>query len=178
MSRVEDGHISSDRTFFGNKYNTATHSPTQPHPPTHPPSQNEDISQFPVLRFLLHHNNHSSLVGATPKPIIVDLDRPSMTWMDCLFRFLSVFFVLTIPIVAAQNYTACDPTKNDKCPPDPGFLSATTSVNFNESYPDGVVSSISQNTITRDGSGLHITINSIGERPFIETNSVLSRRLF
>ena len=91
-----------------------------------------------------------------------------------LFMFLPIFFVLAIPIVLGQNYTACNPTTNSNCPPIPGFSSATTSFNFSSTYPERDFTLFSENTITQDGGGLHIIINAVGEYPYIETNSTVS----
>ena len=91
-----------------------------------------------------------------------------------LFMFLLIFFVLAIPIVLGQNYTACNPTTNSNCPPIPGFSSATTSFNFSSTYPERDFMLFSENTITQGGGGLHMMINAVGEYPYIETNSTVS----
>ena len=89
--------------------------------------------------------------------------------------FPRIFFVLAIPIVLGQNFTTCDPTTNSNCPPLPGFSSATTSFNFSSNYPkqDFTLFNPSANTITQDAGGLHITINALGEYPYIETNGII-----
>jgi hypothetical protein len=93
--------------------------------------------------------------------------------MTFLIIILSVLVLLADHIVADTNYTACDPTKRSDCPPDPGFSSSTTFLNFQEPYPDGLVTWFSANTITRDNNGLHITINAVGEEPFVVTDGML-----
>jgi hypothetical protein len=98
--------------------------------------------------------------------------------MKCLIPVFSALVLLAAPIAADTNYTACDPTKSSSCPPDPGFSSSTTVINFEEPYPDGLVTLFSANSITRDSNGLHITINSIGEEPFVVTDGMVLVRLF
>lgn len=89
--------------------------------------------------------------------------------------FRRIFFVLAIPIVLGQNYTTCDPTTNSNCLPIPGFSSATTSFNFSSNYPqqDFTLFNPSANTIIQDAGGLHITINALGEYPYLETNGIV-----
>jgi len=98
--------------------------------------------------------------------------------MKCQIIILSVLGFLVRAILADTNYTACDPTKSPSCPPDPGFSSSRTFVNFEQPYPDGVVTLFSANSITRDKDGLHITINSIGEEPFVVTDGMIRGRSF
>ena len=86
--------------------------------------------------------------------------------------FAGIFFLFAIPIAEAQYYGPCNPKNGSSWPPSPAFPSSTTSINFNEPYPDGVFTLVSDNTITRNSSGLYITINAIGEEPFIMTNSI------
>lgn len=93
-----------------------------------------------------------------------------MAWIFSQFGFLPIFFLFDLPIVAGQNYTACNPT-NTTCPPIPGYSSTMTTFDFKHPYPDGEITWFSENTITRDDSGLHITLNSLGEDPFIVTDS-------
>jgi len=95
-----------------------------------------------------------------------------------LHSYVRSLFVLGISIVAAQNITVCNPNFQRDCPPIPAFSSARTIYNLNGSYPVGDFTFFSQNTIARDGDGLHITVNAIGEEPFIETNSTLVLRIY
>ena len=94
-----------------------------------------------------------------------------MTVLITIFSFL----FLARYIAAAANYTACDPTKSSVCPPDDGFSSSSTLVNFQKPYPDGLVTPFPPNTITRDNEGIHITINAIGEQPFVVTDRIAYR---
>jgi len=94
--------------------------------------------------------------------------------MKFLITLLSAIPVLLIgQVIADANYTACDPTKSSNCPPDPGFQSPTTLINFRKPYPDGLVTLFSANSISRDSNGLHITINAAGEEPFVVTDSTV-----
>jgi len=83
---------------------------------------------------------------------------------------LAVLVLLSGVVIADTNYTACDATKTSNCPPDPGFQSSTTFIDFQKPYPDGLVTLFSSNSITRDSAGLHITINAVGEEPFVVTD--------
>jgi len=125
---------------------------------------------FPILGVLFSPHQHRSR-----SQILPHVHRPAM---KCLIPVFSALVLLAAPIAADTNYTACDPTKSSSCPPDPGFSSSTTVINFEEPYPDGLVTLFSANSITRDSNGLHITINSIGEEPFVVTDGMVLVRLF
>lgn len=95
------------------------------------------------------------------------------SFMYARLRFL---FVLGVPFVGAQNYTTCNPTTQSNCPPIPAFGSAQTIYNFNESYPITDIFDFdlfSQNTITQDSDGVHITVTAIGEEPYVETTRTI-----
>ena len=86
------------------------------------------------------------------------------------FKFPLLLFLFELTIVVGQNYSTCNPT-NTTCPPVPGYSSTITTIDFKQPYPDGEIALFSENTITRDDSGLHITLNALGEDPFIVTDS-------
>ena len=89
-----------------------------------------------------------------------------------MYAQLGLLFILGIPFVGAQNYTTCNPTTQSNCPPIPVFGSAETIYDFNQSYPITDIwdfDLFSQNTITQDSDGVHITVTAIGEEPYVET---------
>jgi Glycosyl hydrolases family 16 len=95
--------------------------------------------------------------------------------MKRLISILSAFVLCAGRVAADTNYVACNPTKNSTCPPDLGLPSLTV-VDFTRPYPDGLITTFSQNSITRDHDGLHITINAIGEQPFLMPTGITQVR--
>ena len=89
-----------------------------------------------------------------------------------------LLLLLAIPAVAGSGYTGCDPTVSTNCAPVDGFSSPITSVDFNKPYPTDLFDLITENnTITQNSSGLHITIDWIGDEPHISTNSTFTARV-
>lgn len=119
-----------------------------------------------------HHD--CSYADNTNHVLLHSTTHVNRAWMKLLITLLSTILVL-LPgrVIADTNYTACDPTKTSNCPPDPGFQSSTTFIDFQKPYPDGLVTLFSTNSITRDSNGLHITINAVGEEPFVETDGIV-----
>ena len=83
--------------------------------------------------------------------------------------FAVSILLASLPFVAAQTSTLCDPTKKT-CSADPGFDQATTVYNFQTTGIDDTWQVLgSANKISQDGNGLHFTIDAAGQAPTIST---------
>ena len=83
--------------------------------------------------------------------------------------FAASALLALVPLAASQTFTSCNPTKQS-CPADPGFTSAKTVYNFQQSPPDNTWSvDGSSDLITQDKNGLHFTITGPGQAPTLAT---------